>query len=346
MSDTEIQENGTDEPEELVTINDIDALLHSEEARFAGLNDAVCTFSEGYIRQEVFSCLTCFADKNQVAGVCFACANECHNGHELVELYTRRQFACDCGNEKFANECKLEDKDRNCTNKYNKYGENFSNKWCVCKKSYPPEEDAPEADSEMIMCAVCENWYHDMHLKIPEDWAEYEELICKDCVKRLPFLLAYENGIGDKADQDCKIAGCEEIMNSEPRDLMFQKCKEFRESLCKCSKCLSLYDTLDCAFLTDYDESAVKYNLDRDKDLNKKKPTAEIVEKVKTVYGADVAVHVSRGIEMFKTVLGKELNALGEGGIVTKENVKRIFTELNEIRAKRPRLEEYPDAEL
>lgn len=49
---------------------------------------------------------------------------------------------------------------------------------------------------------------------------------------------------------------------------------------------------------------------------------------------------------MFKAVLGKELNNLGEGGIVTKENVKRVFMELDEIRAKRPRLDEYSDAEL
>ena len=42
-----------------------------------------------------------------MAGVCFACSVECHDGHELIELYTKRGFTCDCGNDKFQDKCKL-----------------------------------------------------------------------------------------------------------------------------------------------------------------------------------------------------------------------------------------------
>ena len=41
------------------------------------------------------------------SGICLACSYHCHEGHELVELYTKRQFRCDCGNSKMDNECKL-----------------------------------------------------------------------------------------------------------------------------------------------------------------------------------------------------------------------------------------------
>lgn len=31
-------------------------------------------------------------DTDQLAGICLACSYHCHDGHELVELYTKRYF--------------------------------------------------------------------------------------------------------------------------------------------------------------------------------------------------------------------------------------------------------------
>jgi len=337
------------EEDEVVTAADIEAFMSEEEKRFAGLNDSICTYSEGYIRQEVFSCLTCYNETNELAGVCFACSQECHDGHELVELYTRRQFTCDCGNKKFKQECKLET-DKNPVNKYNKYGDTFLNKWCFCKTSYPAEKDTPEADAEMIMCSVCENWFHNIHLELSEEENDFEELICRECVARLPFLLAYKSPDlkpGEAKEGTCLLEGHEELTKSPPKDLMFQKAKEFRENLCKCNKCKSMYDNLECVFLTDYEESAVKYNLDRDQAAENK-PTVceELVQKVRNVYGTEVATHLSRELEVFKAVMTNELTKIGKDGIVTADTVKRIVSTANEIRAKRPRLDDYPDAEI
>ena len=37
-------------------------------------------------------------DKSGVkAGICLACSLKCHDGHDLFELYTKRNFRCDCG---------------------------------------------------------------------------------------------------------------------------------------------------------------------------------------------------------------------------------------------------------
>lgn len=66
-------------------------------------------------RQPLYACLTCTQPKSpdfEPAGVCLACSYHCHEGHELVELYTKRNFRCDCGNQRFGMKeeakCKLE----------------------------------------------------------------------------------------------------------------------------------------------------------------------------------------------------------------------------------------------
>src|SRR4051794_23730934 len=63
---------------------------------------------QGYkSRQPLYSCKTCFAETGQQAGICYGCSENCHEGHDLVEMYTKRNFSCDCGNSKFKTKCKL-----------------------------------------------------------------------------------------------------------------------------------------------------------------------------------------------------------------------------------------------
>ena len=72
-------------------------------------------FSGSMNRQALYACLSCCPPKSpnfKPAGVCLACTYHCHEGHEIVELYTKRNFRCDCGNSRFTGQkCKLvEDK--------------------------------------------------------------------------------------------------------------------------------------------------------------------------------------------------------------------------------------------
>ncbi len=62
-----------------------------------------CTYSEGYITQELYLCLTCLKDSNKPAGLCSGCVNKCHNDHDVIELGFKRGFRCDCGNSKYCN---------------------------------------------------------------------------------------------------------------------------------------------------------------------------------------------------------------------------------------------------
>lgn len=83
-------------------------------------------YLQGYkTRQALYACRTCQekatstengdastaekAKETKKAGVCLGCSMECHDGHDLVELYTKRLFRCDCGNAAFPEgfKCKL-----------------------------------------------------------------------------------------------------------------------------------------------------------------------------------------------------------------------------------------------
>ena len=76
-----------------------------------------------------------------------------------MELYTKRQFRCDCGVSEVKIKCKLDPvKSENIDNAYN---QNFFGLYCTCKKPYPDPEDTIE--DCMIQCVVCEDWYHGRH---------------------------------------------------------------------------------------------------------------------------------------------------------------------------------------
>lgn len=160
-----------------------------------------CTYNKGYLkRQAIFSCLTCTPDGN--AGVCTACSLACHDGHEIVELWTKRNFRCDCGNSKFGEAyCKLFP-NKDVENLENSYNHNFKGLYCTCNRPYP-DPDAEE-QVEMIQCCICEDWFHEEHLglepadEIPrneEGEPLYEDLICQACSNICFFLTLYPQTI-------------------------------------------------------------------------------------------------------------------------------------------------------
>lgn len=56
-----------------------------------------CTYVKGELRQPLFACLTCSKQNDNDIGICYSCSIQCHSTHELVELFTKRNFTCDCG---------------------------------------------------------------------------------------------------------------------------------------------------------------------------------------------------------------------------------------------------------
>ncbi|KAH3768035.1 ubiquitin protein ligase E3 component n-recognin 7 [Pelomyxa schiedti] len=154
--------------------------------------EGICTYDQGYKNQALYSCLTC-GSADKPVGVCFGCSLRCHVDHNIVELYFKHGFRCDCGSSKIATP------DSKCcfntsgfprpSNTENRYGHNFQGLFCWCNKLYDPA-------TIMFQCVACEEWYHNYCLtengKSPmpsED--DFADLICKDCIQRCPFLLCY-----------------------------------------------------------------------------------------------------------------------------------------------------------
>lgn len=192
-------------PLEQSTITMLDVLeqekeLEDEYAAVLGASDEKsCTYAKGPIgRQALYSCLTCCPeareDLDKAAGVCLACSYRCHEHHELVELYTKRNFRCDCPTQRLG-KCSLNPQvegvqPRNVGNLYN---QNFQGLYCKCKRPYPdPDRTVEEV---MLQCAICEDWFHLPHMKAPgasDKWLDVcSEMICDGCMDAKPFLKDY-----------------------------------------------------------------------------------------------------------------------------------------------------------
>lgn len=160
-----------------------------------------CTYERGYIRQPVFACRTCGG-----GGVCAGCSVACHGDHELVELFNRRNFRCDCGTENLYRErkdrthtgfpsdaepCQLRKSGASggfgAVNDSNKYDANFRGHFCVCERGQA--YDAETEDETMFQCLLCENWLHESCVSLRPDrvkpplleHTDFDTMICGAC---------------------------------------------------------------------------------------------------------------------------------------------------------------------
>ncbi|KAK3517016.1 hypothetical protein QTP70_030428 [Hemibagrus guttatus] len=248
---------------------------------------------EGYVkRQALYACNTCTPKGGEAAGICLACSYKCHEGHELFELYTKRNFRCDCGNEKFGEmECRLfpEKEKTNCGNKYS---HNFFGLYCTCERPYPDPED--EVADEMIQCVVCEDWLHGRHLGcvVPE-CVELQEMILPPTVKvckeeEMSGRVEVEhdeeeNKTGVKSSLNEKVevngtSGCKrklQELEAEGSGCRFQEMKlsgksrvqqgavfwpaGWRTKLCSCQHCKSVFAEGGVSFLLDETDTVLAY---------------------------------------------------------------------------------------
>ncbi|KAL6244693.1 hypothetical protein RBB50_008221 [Rhinocladiella similis] len=151
-----------------------------------------CTNVLGPLRQTIFACLTCSpppASAAQVytpAGVCYACSISCHGEHNLVELFSRRDFVCDCGTKRLpsTSSCMLRSDPTTATRGVhsqepapkNQYNHNFQNHFCACGEEYDPETEK----GTMFQClgvgtvetgGCGEDWYHpECLMGLKRDW--------------------------------------------------------------------------------------------------------------------------------------------------------------------------------
>lgn len=141
-----------------------------------------CTKDLGPLRQSIFSCLTCSpppsnpTDPYNAAGICYSCSVQCHGEHQLVEIFSKRNFTCDCGTTRLpaTSPCSLRLNPQTGTRgdvhseepaTTNKYNQNFRNRFCSCECDYDPFQQK----GTMFQClglgttetgGCGEDWYH------------------------------------------------------------------------------------------------------------------------------------------------------------------------------------------
>lgn len=71
--------------------------LENEARELMPFEPDLCTYPQ-VLRQQIYACLTCLRQHaGGSVGVCYSCSIQCHLTHELAELFTKRDFTCDCG---------------------------------------------------------------------------------------------------------------------------------------------------------------------------------------------------------------------------------------------------------
>lgn len=234
-----------------------------------------CTYSQGYHTQPVYVCRTCTLKNGEVAGFCLGCSMNCHLDHDIVELWNKRNFRCDCGNPKFENfTCSLAPKPT--PNEKNLYSDNFKGLYCYCKTEYDPDKD------EMHQCTRCEDWFHHGCIKFPSPSpTDVETFLCQPCLKICKALLPHRLKIPEIESVIEETLGKRKREQNEPTVQPFKKRKtgeddaccrreisdeEFAavselkgvffpcgwtETLCDCKKCLTLLDEYQFKHLFD-----------------------------------------------------------------------------------------------
>lgn len=168
-----------------------------------------CTYSDGYIRQNVYWCESCYP--NDSVYVCYGCIMNCHVAcNDIHEMYEKSYVRCDCGtniNNSNNNDkqilCQFDNEQLNKStliNIDNIYTHNNQARYCYC--------DTIHSDKHVYMtCQLCEDWYHsDVNDKclrfmnnrsVPDNIDDTDlTLICRLCLNKptndilLPYIAA------------------------------------------------------------------------------------------------------------------------------------------------------------
>ncbi|CAD5121406.1 DgyrCDS9926 [Dimorphilus gyrociliatus] len=331
--------NKSEEEEDIVNLNDIvreeDQLEEDARAVLGGADARICTYDEGYLkRQPLYSCKSCGS-----GAICLACSFECHDTHDLVELYTKRNTRCDCGNSKVPGKCQLRP-DKAEKNEENTYNHNYDGVYCICSRPYPDPEDTSE--DEMVQCVICEDWHHTRHLNGDLKGSiispnSYSEVTCKGCVEKhtflIPYITHYESSKDTETEEALDVEGCilDELKKKSKSSAQAVFWREgWRNGLCRCQNCKKTYTESGIGFLLDpedsvqaYEEKAKTRTASEEGNLNR------ALENMSRVQQNEVLA----GYNNMKTKLGTFLKEFAEKRkTVEAKDIQEFFKDLNNKR--------------
>ncbi|ORZ40168.1 hypothetical protein BCR44DRAFT_1509467 [Catenaria anguillulae PL171] len=213
-----------------------------------------CSYNQGYIYQPVFACRTCTPSVDGIdpdpAGFCLGCSMTCHKGHDVLELYLKRNFRCDCGTARYAAsgqpKCHLTPKPPGTVNEKNEYNHNYLGRYCTCDEFF----EFSTLQSYMKQCLGCQDWFHrDCMPNAPETAQEYGMLICEACVKKhglhnwKPLCVQFKQSVC-LTQGTVKESEAEDALGAEMEPMWIYLRTNWRELLCDCDKCEAKYAVL------------------------------------------------------------------------------------------------------
>ena len=245
----------------------------------------------------------------------------------------------------------------------------------------------------MVQCIICEDWLHEEHIfkdvvtacesQIAEKDAfvltktsnelatdgtvdkaidcednlvpeTYDELICYDCMKKHPFLMAYtvdncdvEDKEGEETTADSDASN---VTQSDKNECVLKKkqqqletegsttlqptfwSSEWRNDLCQCSSCTTLFEKHGIPFLLDPDDALHVYEASARE--NKTVSDEEVAQRAfaKTLTH-EQQVEVAMGYSLMKTNLQQYLADFAtEGKTVRKEDITDFFKRLSQTK--------------
>lgn len=346
----------------LVDVLEEDEELEEEASAVLGGSDSDhCSYPQGYVkRQALYACNTCTPKGGEPAGVCLACSYKCHEGHDLFELYTKRNFRCDCGNGKFAElKCKLFP-EKDSVNNLNKYSQNFFGLYCTCSRPYPDPDD--QVEDEMIQCVVCEDWLHGRHLgRMVPDSVELLEMICESCMNKNTFLWTYAGHLAvpgadrqvktettadeskreeaeqgedvappsckrsrEEAGSCCRLAQLSHLAHATARSCAVFWPSSWRSKLCSCPSCQERLAAGGLSFLLDESDTVLAYEKKgkSSEETRQLDPLMSALDNLNRVQQLEI-IH---GYNDMKSDLKDFLQTFAaEGKVVTPEDIHQFF---------------------
>ncbi|KAL7672551.1 hypothetical protein ACOME3_007435 [Neoechinorhynchus agilis] len=275
-----------------------------------------CTYEDGYMkRQGLFSCIQCYeaGGSIQPSVICYGCAMTCHSDHKpLIEMWTKRNYRCDCGNSRFRNKCFLHPKKDNINVRNDYDNHNIIGLYCSCNGPYKIGEQ------EMWMCVICEDWFHVHHGEMEDVEIEKSETICAGCcLLHADFLAPY---FSTRLDPQGVICGSEyspasiSSLNTLKEGIARVFSTQWRKSICRCSDCEHRIQSAGLQFLTDEDdtlETFLKINAPDEENATVRIVNADIEETVTRVFSQTFDGLMSSGrIQYTDAFNEREINLL------------------------------------
>lgn len=196
--------------------------LEQEAKELMPWDPKTCTYEMGPLKQSVFACRT-----HKYIGLCYSCSIQCHTKCDIVELFTKRHFTCDCGTERDNQEpgergfrCQIrQNREPDVPSFTNTYGQNFQGLFCECKKEYDP--DSNDTMIQCVLGAECnEDWYHDSCIgKNFPPLESFDAYICWKCVKKYDYYFKriLSHALSEKIIAHTLIHGIQEDKKEDPK---------------------------------------------------------------------------------------------------------------------------------